>query len=102
MYQVRGSYVYGQTVVDGSGGTPGVPNTVSYSRAGLNGSATERLFTPTPGTASYTVSPFELDDNVHRTFAVLDQTIVYQHKREFRLIVAPLLTSEGDAGTGGD
>jgi hypothetical protein len=97
MYQVRGAWIYGQSVVDGAS-VVGVPNTVSYQRAGLDGSATERLFTPTPGTAAYTVNPFELDDNVYRTFAVLEQQLVYQHLREFRLIVAPLRTDEADSG----
>jgi hypothetical protein len=91
MYQVRGGWVYAQSVVDGSS-VVGVPNTVSYQRAGLNGSATERLFTPTPGSANYSVSPFEIDDNVQRTFAVLDGRLVYQHQRELRLVVAPLVT----------
>jgi hypothetical protein len=89
MYQVREPWVYGQSVVDGSS-VVGVPNTVSYQRARLNGDPTERLFTPTPGTASYTVSPFALDDNVFRTFAVLDGKLVYQHRREFRLISVAL------------
>jgi hypothetical protein len=93
MYQVRGDWVYAQSVVDGAS-VVGVPNTVSYQRARLNGDPTERLFTPTPGTANYTVSPFALDDNVYRTFAVLDQRIVYQHLHEFRLIVAPLAADE--------
>jgi hypothetical protein len=97
MYQVRGSFVYAQSVVDGSS-VVGIPNTVSYQRAGLNGSGTERLFTPTPGTASYTISPFEIDDNVQRTFAVLEEKLVYQHMHEYRLVVAPLLTAEADAG----
>lgn len=97
MYQVRGSYIYAQSVVDGSS-VVGIPNTVSYQRAGIDGSPTERLFTPTPGTAVYSVEPFEIDDNVQRTFAVLDGRVVYEQRSEARLIAAPLLTDAADAG----
>lgn len=98
MYQVRGAFIYAQSVVDGSS-VVGVPNTVSYQRAGLDGGPTERLFTPTPGTAVYSVNPFEIDDNVQRTFAVLDGRVVYERREESRLIAAPLMTDAADAGS---
>ncbi|HEX6245204.1 MAG TPA: hypothetical protein VFZ61_29985 [Polyangiales bacterium] len=90
MYQVRGDVVYGQRVVDGSN-VPGVPNTVSYWRAPLAGGDGELLFTPTPGTAAFYVEPYDFQNNVHRTYAVMDDlSLLYQHKTEHRLIVRAL------------
>jgi hypothetical protein len=91
MYQVRGNFVYGQRVRDGSGGVPGARNIVSYMRARVDGADTlgEVVLSPTPGVAAFKVLPVD-GDNVYRTFAVLDQRLVYQHLTEFRLIVQPL------------
>lgn len=93
MYQVRGNWLYGQRVVDGSG-VSGVPNTVSYLRVPLSGGAdvsAELLFTPTPGSAEFYVEPYDFKHNVQRTFAVLDgPRLVYQHKRERRLLTHAL------------
>lgn len=90
MYQVRGDWAYGQRVVDGSN-VPGVPNTVSYWRAPIDGGDAELLFTPTPGTAEFYVEPYDFQNNVHRTYAVLDDLrLIYQHKTEHRLLVHAL------------
>lgn len=93
MYQVRGGWLYGQRVIDGSS-VPGVNNTVSYLRVPISGGAevaSELLFMPTPGSAAFYVEPASFKDNVHRTFAVLDgPRLVYQHKRESRLLTHAL------------
>ena len=80
----------GQRVVDGSN-VPGVPNTVSYWRAPISGGPGELLFTPTPGTAEFYVEPYDFQNNVYRTYAVLDDLrLIYQHRSEHRLVMRAL------------